>query len=106
MNSLQNFKTYQLAKAFYQKVIPIKYGSANLRDQMLRAASSVALNLAEGSAKSSAKERARFYEISLASLREAQAVIDLQNIQKLSADADMLGAHIYRLISSTRKLNT
>lgn len=44
-----------------------KFGLTN---QMRRAASSVPINLAEGNAKSSSKERARFTEIAFASLQE------------------------------------
>ena len=72
---LQNFRTYQLAVQLYRdcEIIPAKH---YLKDQLLRAASSIALNLSEGSAKPSKKERTRFYTIAFASLREVQALID------------------------------
>ena len=61
---IQKFKTYHLATQFYHKS-----NSLSLRDpiknQLLRAILSIVLNLAEGSAKSSYKERRKFYEISL-----------------------------------------
>ncbi len=41
-----------------------------MKNQFQRAMLSIVLNLAEGSAKSSHKERRKFYEISLGSLRE------------------------------------
>jgi four helix bundle protein len=41
-----------------------------LVNQMRRAASSVPINIAEGNTKSSKKDRARFFEISLSSLNE------------------------------------
>jgi four helix bundle protein len=102
MNSLQNFKSYQLAKALYQECQASKLSGTGLRDQLLRAASSVALNLAEGSAKRSPKDRARFYEIALASLREVQAILDLKQISRLQQQADTLGAHVYSLLRATR----
>lgn len=42
----------------------------SLCDQMRRCASSVMLNLAEGNAKRSAKEKCRYFETSIASLEE------------------------------------
>ena len=51
----------------------------NLNDQLERAASSIVLNLAEGSAGASAKEKKRFYIIAFASPREAQALIDIED---------------------------
>ena len=68
-----------------------------LRLQLMRASSSVSLNLAEGSARRSDKDRRRFYNIALASLREVQAILDLEQIEHLKALADQVGAHIYRL---------
>ena len=65
----------------------------------MRASSSISLNLAEGSAKLSQKDRLRFYTIAFASLREVQALIDLEK-EKLKAIyslADTLGAHLYKL---------
>jgi four helix bundle protein len=58
----------------------------------------VVLNLSEGSARTSQKERARFYIIAFASLREVQAVIDMEEgLKELSPLADKLGAHLYKL---------
>ena len=52
-----------------------------LRDQLFRASASVALNLAEGSGKRTPKEQARFYGIALGSLRECEAVLELERIE-------------------------
>ncbi len=95
---MKNFKTYQLAKQLYKdcSVQPVK---GELRDQLHRASLSVALNIAEGSAKPSLKDRRRFYTIALGSLREVQTIIDLENLP-LENSADQLGAHLYRLIQS------
>lgn len=72
---------------------------AYLRDQLLRASSSVALNLAEGSAKPTRKDQLRYYYIALASLRESQAALDLapKPNSELRNLADQLGACLYRL---------
>ena len=73
---LKNFRSYQMAVQFYQATRELRAPNG-LRDQLGRAASSVALNLAEGSAKSSARDRLRFYEIALGSVRECEAVMQL-----------------------------
>ena len=94
---LKNFRSYQLAVQLHreckQRDLP-----AYLKDQLLRASSSVALNLSEGSARASRKDRARIYNIALASLREIQSIIDLEDkLQDLSESVDKLGAHIFKL---------
>ncbi len=48
-----------------------------------------------------AKERKRFYAISLGSLRETQAILDLIDHQLLMVEADMLGAFLYKLWKNT-----
>lgn len=95
---LSNFRSYQLSLELYRscKGIQLPY---HLKDQLLRAASSICLNLAEGSAKPTEKDRKKFYRIALGSCREVQAVIELENITPLNALADQLGGHIYRLSS-------
>ena len=72
-----------------------------LKDQFTRPLLSVPLNLAEGSAKSTAKDRRRFYRISLGSLREVQTILNLTGHLKLQKQADVLGAHIYKLCINT-----
>ena len=71
---------------------------AALKDQLIRAASSVTLNLAEGSAKPSRKERLRYYGIAFASCREVQAIIRLEDLTPLSPKADHLAASLYKLV--------
>lgn len=71
----------------------------SLKDQLIRVASSVPLNLSEGSAKPTLKDRMRFYAIVFASLREVQALIDLEpeTLKSIHATADRLGANLYCL---------
>ena len=59
MQSLQNFRSYQLAKALYQECSQTKIHGSGLRDQLLRASSSIALNLAEGAANAPPSEARR-----------------------------------------------
>ena len=67
-------------------------------DQLQRASLSVCLNLAEGSGKSSVKDRRRFYEIALASHREVQALIDLIPLTEQAGTADKLGGGLFNLV--------
>ena len=90
-----------MAKDLYLacKKTPLK---GNARDQLSRAALSICLNLSEGSAKQSAKERRRFYYIALGSQREVHCILDLEQLSYLTQTSDVLGASIYRLIRSIR----
>jgi len=99
----KNFRTYQLAITFYRQVGNIKL-SGHLKEQLRRAAASIVLNLAEGSGRTTALDRVKFYNIAFGSLRECQAVLDLAGPQGASAGAcaDSLAAHIYRLITNTK----
>ena len=95
---LNNFQTFQLAKKFHWACKDLKVSSF-LRDQLLRASSSIALNAAEGSGKNTAREQSRYYSISLGSLRECQAILELENINDpmLINMADQLGAMLFSL---------
>ena len=97
---MEKFKTYKLAKQFYHKsnVLQLK---EPVRNQFQRACLSIVLNLAEGSAKPSAKERRKFYRISLGSLREVQTILDLIGHQHFIKEADQLGAFLYKLCKKT-----
>ncbi len=73
----------------------------HLKEQFERASSSVVLNLAEGSAKPTAKDRVKFYRIAPGSLRECQGVLALVQNQMLSQKADYVGACLYKLSKKT-----
>ena len=64
----------------------------------MRAASSVALNLNEGSAKRSPADRRRFYEIALGSVRECEAIVELLEAERLKEPIDKLARHVYKLV--------
>ncbi|MBI4924482.1 MAG: four helix bundle protein [Bdellovibrio sp.] len=98
---LTNFRTYQQAMKFYKSAERLKL-KGNKRDQFERAILSIVLNLSEGSAKSSAKEREKFYRISLGSLREVQTLLDLFGTPELIHEADCLGASLYCLCRGCR----
>lgn len=93
---LEKFETYQVAKELY-RLCEIISTKGYIKDQLMRAALSVVLNLSEGSAKPTAKDRRRFYAISYASVREVQAILDLIGRSKEYSLANRLGGMLYRL---------
>ena len=98
--TMQKFKTYQLAINFYRNSRNLKLREP-LKNQFHRASLSIVLNLAEGSAKPTAKERRKFYRISLGSLRETQAILDIIGHQNFIKETDKLGAYLYKLCQNT-----
>lgn len=88
---LQNFETYQMAKKLYKACEKVKTRN-DIKDQLMRASLSVVLNLAEGSAKPTVKDRRRFYSISYASVREV----------RMRVHPDLFGAMLYRLRENTQ----
>lgn len=74
-----------------------------IRDQLLRASLSIALNVTEGSGRTGKRDIKRFYSIAMGSLREVQCLMNIIGNQYLIAEYDQLGALIYGLI---RKKNS
>ena len=100
----KNFRSYLLAVEFYRaaKTLPLP---THLKDQLNRAASSIVLNLAEGSGRRTKPDQRKFFHIAFGSLRECQAILDLSFgvSDQLTESADVLAAHIYRLIQAVDK---
>ena len=96
---MRNFRTYCLAVNFYKQTRCHKLPK-NLRDQLERAAASIALNLAEGYGRESRADQKRFYSIAMGSLRECQAILELAEIEGSQAwkTLDSLAAHLVKLI--------
>ena len=61
----------------------IPRGHADLLDQLKRASISIALNIAEGSGKTTKREKQRFYSISRGSAMECAAIVDVLFLLKL-----------------------
>jgi four helix bundle protein len=99
----ENFRTYQLAVQFYRLCIKLKLPK-HLADQLKRAASSTALNLAEGAGRYTKADQKRFFDIAFGSLRESQSILDLAEEEANEAFilADKLAAHLFCLIKSCR----
>lgn len=96
---MQTFRTYELAKQFYKDCESLKL-KAPLKDQFDRAILSVVLNLAEGAAKPTGKDRKRFYAIAMGSLRESQAILDLCGYSEYLKKSDPVAACLYKLIQN------
>jgi four helix bundle protein len=98
---LEKFEVFQMAKQYYWRCKELKIQRI-LQDQLLRSSSSIALNIAEGSGKRTIDDRKRFYSIALGSLRESDAILQLEKIEDpILADlGDQLGAMLFTL---TRK---
>lgn len=99
---LKNFRTYHTSIRFYRLCETVRCPN-HLREQLSRASSSISLNLSEGSARSTRRDRKRFYTMAMSSLRECQAILELANIPQDSEVyqvADSLGGQIYRLLQT------
>jgi four helix bundle protein len=77
---LKNFKAFQLAKEFHWGCKTLKMPAYH-QDQIFRASSSIVLNLAEGSAKRTLPDQRRFYNMALASIRECEAILELERVK-------------------------
>lgn len=98
---MKTFRTLDLAIEFSQAACELKF-KGHLKEQLQRAATSIALNLSEGNAKGSAKEKRNFFHTAYGSLRECQTIFKLMNLkdERLSKQADALGACLYKLVNS------
>src|SRR5437764_613649 len=103
MTMLSNLKVYSLAVELYQACEGLKLRH-HLQDQLLRASLSVVLNISEGAAKPSVKDRRRFYAIAYGSVRECQSILMLAKQDQEFQIADQVGACLYRLVYVTQTL--
>ena len=82
-----------------------------IKDQINRASLSIPLNIAEGSARSSSRDRAHFYVIARASAAECAALVDVMHKRKfidatefaaLKTKCNQVSTLLYKMIQSTR----
>jgi four helix bundle protein len=94
----KGFRVFELAVRFFKRVRGLRLPK-HLRDQMERAAASVALNAGEGYGRRTWPDKRRFYQIALGSMRECQAILVLMEVKdkELLDLADHLAASLYRL---------
>lgn len=76
------------------------------RDQWLRAAQSIPLNIAEGNGKQSLKDKNRFFEIARGSALECAAIHDVLRVcDAIDDEPDRLGkSHLKRIVSMLTRL--
>ena len=98
---MNNFRTYNLAINFYKECEKLHVNNV-LRNQLTRASSSIALNLAEGRGRKTLLDQKHFFQIALGSARECKAILDLtiNPPKNLINQADSICAHIYKLIKN------
>jgi len=93
---MKEFRSLNIAIEQYRQIKSLRL-KGEIRSQIQRAAMSVALNLSEGNAKLTQKDRVRFFNIAYASQKEVQTILLIMGNQRLSNSADRLGAMIYCL---------
>ena len=112
----EKLEVYQLSLEFVHKVInTVRKLPSDLRFSIganfIRAAISIANNIAEGSGKKSSKEKRRYYSVALDSARESiptitvlhrQEQITTENKQILRADCVKMCNKLGKLIDSVR----
>lgn len=88
----EKLKVYQEALRFYSWCEPILDRlpkSADVRDQLDRARTSVALNIPEGNGKFTPADRCRFFDISRGSALESAGCRDLIFIKKIISEGEL-----------------
>lgn len=100
---LEKFRTYNLAVEFYRECEKLIVPS-HLRDHLLRASSSVVLNLAEGAGRFRSPDQQKFYRIAHGSFQECQAILTLARIDRLELTKlkGNLGGHLFGLCKPAR----
>jgi four helix bundle protein len=81
-------------------------GNSHLADQLNRASSSIALNVAEGAGEFSKADKARFYRMAKRSATECAACLDIVRELELSEQTllDQGREHLFNVVSMLIKL--
>lgn len=88
----EKLKVYQEALRFYSWCEPILDRlpkSADVRDQLDRARTSVALNIPEGNGKFTSADRCRFFDIARGSALECAGCLDLFSIKRVISEQEL-----------------
>ena len=98
--TLHRFDVYRLALDFRRVVVKwLPLSRTELSDQLDRASISVPLNIAEGSGRSTPRERVRHYTIARGSAVECLACLDLVELEPSSPCTNEARAILFRLLS-------
>lgn len=100
---MNQFRSLEFAKITYKECAGLDL-PRHLKDQLLRASSSVALNLAEGRGRRTNKEQLHFFSISYGSLQEVKIILELANLTTSPAFrfAHTTGGLIYALMKNIK----
>lgn len=103
-----NWKVYQEARELFKEILKLtkkipKEHQFGLRSQIIRSTLSIILNIAEGSGKSSERELNKFFDISLGSIHETVAAIDVLRDSQFITKSEFESA-ISRLQSISKQL--
>lgn len=98
---MKSFRALDLSVEFYEMSEKVEIKGI-LRDQLLRAASSISLNLSEGNAKRTVAEKKRYYHTAYASCQECKTILRLAKIDnsRINQVVDHLGASLYKLLKA------
>ena len=109
----QKLEIYQLALEYVSLIYDLsdrlpQSENFNLKSQITRAATSIALNIAEGSTSQSDPEQSRFLGIALRSLVETVACQDIIELKRYVTDDDLrpsreLGSKLFAKIQSMKR---
>jgi four helix bundle protein len=95
---------YEVATDLLATVVRAKIADARLRDQALRAAKSVCLNIAEATGRSSRADQARVFTIARGEACEAAAAVEIASIAgdcsvDASGEANRLASRLIALLT-------
>jgi four helix bundle protein len=109
----QNLEIYQLSLEYIDLIYALaeklpRSEDFNLKSQIIRAATSIALNIAEGSTSQSDAEQSRFLGMALRSLIETIACQDIIERRKYATMDDLrvareLGSKLFAKVQSMKK---
>jgi four helix bundle protein len=108
--SYERLDVYQRTIEFLAIILPViddfPRGHAAVRDQLRRAALSIALNIAEGVGRTTATDTKRFYAIARGSATECGAVLDVGRLLRIvEADtAQKAKGLLERIVSMLTKM--
>jgi four helix bundle protein len=74
--NMKTFRTLDLAIEFHKSIEKLGL-TGHMKDQLFRAATSIPLNLAEGNARYTSKDKKRFYLTAYSSLQECKTILGL-----------------------------
>lgn len=94
---MKNFRCLNLAIELYGDSKKVRLPMF-MKDQLLRAMSSVALNLAEGNDRRTLKDKRRMFNIAYTSLQEVKCIARMENLSHLNNRLEELSKMLCSLI--------